>query len=224
MHASSPRRAQIQAHLGRGLRALGLGALLLLATSGFRSGLTSVAAAWLEASIGQIDFGAQGRVSVAIARGKTDPALDQSWDTEIWLSDQQTGLATMFLLNPRRIFFVPLVLLATLVFAAPLPRRRQLIALAVGAAALLAHLLLFTALIVISTFSAEPNMTVYALGPVERTVLDLAMKALVNPPGNRFILPLFLALLVIAWQKAAEASATGPRPRAKAELNRGAAA
>ena len=127
-------------------------------------------------------------------------SLDPSWDTEVVVSNPRTGGTTSFLLNPRRIFLIPLVIVVAAIALAPLPRKRRLAAYGIASLGLVGYVWLSTALLVASTMATEAGLGFAARSSGTASLLDLAVRAIANPPGNRFVVPAFLAVVAITWQ------------------------
>ncbi len=127
-------------------------------------------------------------------------ALDASWDTEVILANPGTGATTSFLLNPRRVFLIPLMVVVMAVALAPLPRKRRLVAGAIASLGLIGYLWTSTALLVASTMATDGALGFATRSASAPALLDLAVRTIANPPGNRFVVPLFLAIVAITWQ------------------------
>jgi hypothetical protein len=99
----------------------------------------------------------------------------------------------------RRDVYLPLLILVALIASSPLPIRRRLTCLGVGVPLTLGAGMAASALVVMWTFMTQLR-GVYPPSPVTRWIVDFAYGALLSPPGNRFIAPLALSALLVAWQ------------------------
>jgi len=102
--------------------------------------------------------------------------------------------------NLRRDAYLPLLLLISAIAVAPLRARGKAICLAVGVPIVLAASLAALMGLVGWIFAG-------GLGPPDamtNKTLDLMVRMLLEPPGNRFIGPLVLAGVLIAWRLRSE--------------------
>jgi hypothetical protein len=102
--------------------------------------------------------------------------------------------------NLRRDAYLPLLILVGAIAAAPLRGRGKLICVAAGVPVVLAGSLAALVALVSWIFAG-------GLGPpaaMNNKPLDLLVRMLVEPPGNRFIAPLALAAVLIAWRLRSE--------------------
>ena len=98
--------------------------------------------------------------------------------------------------NLRRDAYLPLLILITAIAVAPLRVRGKLNCLAAGVPVVLAGSLAALVALVSWVFAG-------GLGPpdaMKNKALDLVVRMLVEPPGNRFIAPLALAAVLILWR------------------------
>jgi hypothetical protein len=177
-------------------------ALLLLPGRGLRPAFSQGFCAVMNGLVGHVTFGTGGHVQFQAkpaAPSASAPGAEL-WDAEVALTDEGTHASTRFLLNARALGFIPLVLMMVLVLVMPLETRRTALAGALGSAAVIGIAVGWTLLLLVSTFSNQASMTVYQLGPMLKSALDLAMRTLVNPPAARFIAPLGLGVSIVAWQ------------------------
>jgi len=102
--------------------------------------------------------------------------------------------------NLRRDAYLPLLILISAVVVTPLRPRGKLICLLAGVAVVLAASLGALALLVAWVFAG-------GLGPqaaMTNRALDVAVRMLLEPPGNRFIAPLVLAAGLVLWRQRRE--------------------
>lgn len=98
--------------------------------------------------------------------------------------------------NLRRDAYLPLLILVSAIAAAPLRVRGKLLCLAAGVPVVLVGSLAALVALVSWIFAG-------GMGPpaaMTNKPLDLVVRMLVEPPGNRFIAPLALAGLLILWR------------------------
>ena len=188
----------------RDLTILILGAaLLLLPGQGLRPAFSQGFCAVMNALVGHFEFGEGGRVWFQPKPQAPQPAaatITDAWDAEVLLTSDVTHASTAFLLNARGVGFIPLVLMAALILLTPLERRRVAVAGAVGTAAVVGIVVVWTSLLLIANFSNAAFLNVYQLPPALKSAVDVAVRTLVNPPAARFLAPIGLGLSIVAWQ------------------------
>jgi len=100
----------------------------------------------------------------------------------------------------RRDAYLPLWILLALLIAAPLPFARRMKAVAIGIPLMTALNLAALELLVTWTFAFQLRGIYPAdTSSVWRRLVDLAYGAVLTPPGNRFIAPLVVGAVLIAW-------------------------
>jgi hypothetical protein len=99
----------------------------------------------------------------------------------------------------RRDVYLPLLLLLALIVSFPLRARRCMICLGVGIPITLGAGVAANCLVAAWTFLTQLK-GVYPPSPVTRGIADLSYRALLQPPGNRFIAPIALGAVLLAWQ------------------------
>jgi hypothetical protein len=196
--------------LFRDLGILFLGAaLLVLPGRDLRPAFSRGFCAVMNTLVGHVTFGSGGHAefrpqttaaAATVSLAGLIPGQSETWDAEVRLTDDTSHASTRFLLNARGLGFIPLVLLFAVVFLMPLERRRAALAGALAGAGLVAIVVGWTSLVLISRFSDPATMAVYQLQPMLKSILDSAVATLVNPPAARFIAPLGLGLSIVAWQ------------------------
>lgn len=102
--------------------------------------------------------------------------------------------------NLRRDAYLPLLILISAIAVTPLRARGKAIGLLVGVPIVLAGSLAALAALIGWVFAG-------GLGPpdaMKSKALDLMVRMLLEPPGNRFIAPLVLAAILIGWRLRSE--------------------
>jgi hypothetical protein len=156
------------------------------------------------------EFGPAGAEIVIAVKPDQDAP---SWDNRLVLTlTTATGvghLADVFV-NVRRIAYIPLLGLVSLILAAPLSRSARLRALAIGVPLTLLYSIgsLWTTS---QWLFAEIPGIVRTWSLLHKMTVHLAYRTLVVPTSNRYIIPLLLAGLLIAQQKLREAALANGR-------------
>ena len=136
------------------------------------------------------------RVFPAPADAARRPGDNVTADAVVELSlDGSTGHPQLGI-NLRRDAYLPLLILVSAIVVAPLRGRGKLICLAAGVPVVLVGSLAALVALVSWIFAG-------GLGPpaaMKSKALDLLVRMLVEPPGNRFIAPLALAAVLILWR------------------------
>jgi hypothetical protein len=128
------------------------------------------------------------------------PGENVTADAEVELSLDGSSGHPRLGVNLRRDAYLPLLLLIGAIAVAPLRMRSKAICLLLGAPFVLAASLAALATLVAWVFAG-------GLGPptaMNSPTLDVAVRVLLAPPGNRFIAPLALAAILILWRLRAE--------------------
>jgi len=111
-------------------------------------------------------------------------------------------------INLRRDAYLPLLILVSAIAVAPLRMRGKTICWLIGVPVVLAGSLGAFLMLIIWVFAG-------GLGPpdaLESKALDLAVRMLIEPPGNRFIAPLVLAALLVLGRLKREHRLLAPAP------------
>jgi hypothetical protein len=195
------------------LRDLGIlllgAALVVLPGRDLRPAFSRGFCAVMNTLVGHVTFGSGGHVDFrphsaaapdTVSLAGFTPAQAETWDAEVRLTDDTSHTSNRFLLNARGLGFIPLVLVFAVVFLMPLERRRAALAGALASAGIIGIVVGWTTLVLVSRFSDPTTMAVYQLRPMLKSILDLAVAILVDPPAARFIAPLGLGLSIVAWQ------------------------
>ena len=110
--------------------------------------------------------------------------------------------------NLRRDAYLPLLILVSAIAAAPLRMRGKAICWLIGVPVVLAGSLGALLMLITWVFAG-------GIGPpdaVQCKTLDLAVRMLIEPPGNRFIAPLVLAALLVLGRLKREQKSLAPEP------------
>ncbi|HEY7376773.1 MAG TPA: hypothetical protein VIF57_31735 [Polyangia bacterium] len=178
--------------------------LLLLAIAGWpwtivRSAFSSAYCATVGAALPLVGFrGGAGRARV-LAAPPTDvrrAGENVTSDADVELSLEGSSRHPRLGVNLRRDAYLPLLLLIGAVAVAPLRPRSKAICLLAGVPIVLAASFAALVMLVGWVFAG-------GLGPPEALqshTLDLMVRMLLEPPGNRFIGPLVLAAILILWR------------------------
>jgi len=151
------------------------------------------------ATLGELTFGMGGHVAFLPAKPRAPRERydeDDSWSTRVELRIDGAEGRYGIRMNARRLVYLPCVVLVALVLASPLSAQRKVIALALGAALVLASALLSAWLTAAWLFARAPGL-VYALDGFEQRLLDFGYEAWVTALGNRFIVPIMIAAVLI---------------------------
>jgi hypothetical protein len=179
-----------------------------------RRAFASAYCAVMNTAFGGVTFGQGGRVHFTTGDGRRPPG-EVSTDALLAVSVERFQGNLIIGLNARRDGYLPLVVLLAATAALPFGLRRRLRCLLLGAAVEGAVVVLSMGLFVVWQFAIGLHLRgIYELGPTALGGLDLAFRALLLPPGNRFVLPL-LIVAVAAWVSGAGAAAPArPHPAA----------
>ena len=148
-----------------------------------------------------VSFGNGGHARLQAAAPTTvrRPGEQVTSDAKLELTvDGHTGHLD-FGLNLRRDAYLPLLIFAAAVTAAPLGRRRKLRGLLVGLAVVALFSLLSIYLLVLWLFSHQLR-GVYPADPWFGPGVDLLFRLWLLPPGNRFVVPMLVAATIIVTQ------------------------
>lgn len=161
-----------------------------------------------QASIGGLRFGRGGRAKFERApnRRATQDAAG-SWDTRVELSIEGVFARHRVALNPRRLAYLPCIFFVACIGTAPLPLGRKASCVLFGLA-LLALLALASLWIIVAWIFAQVPGLVYDLSPLQRFALNLGYEGFVTPIGNKFVIPVVLAVLLVTLH-------TNPNQRVK---------
>lgn len=122
-----------------------------------------------------------------------------SWDTLLVLTAERAADFDHVYLNPKRQAYLPLLIFLAVIIAAPVRARAKWMCLAVGVPVMLAFAMTSLWITTLWLFARVPAL-VGDWSQAQLVAVDLAYRALVVPMSNRFILPLFVASLLILWQ------------------------
>jgi hypothetical protein len=160
------------------------------------------------ASVNFRDGAGHARVMPAPPTTVRRPGENVTSDAEVELSVDGLSGHPRLGVNLRRDAYLPLLLLIGAIALAPLRMRSKAIALLVGLPIVLAASLAALAALVGWVFAG-------GLGPpdaMKSASLDVAVRMLLAPPGNRFIAPLVLAAVLILWRLRADRRSDRQRP------------
>jgi hypothetical protein len=176
-----------------------------------RRGFATAYAAVSDGLLSALTFGRGGRVRVLAGDRAPDgrkPEGDVSSDAILMMTiDRQRGSAVIGI-NARRDAYLPLLLLSAIIAAAPLSQRSRLRLLLLGGLVQGGVILVSLFIFVAWNFAIGLSVpSVFPLSDFGRRALDLTFRTLLLPPGNRFIVPLFVAGMLIWFDRAAETRA-----------------
>lgn len=161
----------------------------------FSTGFAPIANLFLEGA--RFGHGGRARIEPRATEAPRAPGENLSWDATLILTAEHRAGRLSVGISLRREAYLPLVIVLATLFSAPLPRRRRLWAIATGVAMTMlgsvAALLLF-----IQWLFATQAPQIHPMGSWELALLDLAVGALLQPPGTRFVAPFVLGLLLVA--------------------------
>jgi hypothetical protein len=146
-----------------------------------------------------LSFGHGGHVAFTSASGAEGLERAASWDVRMVLGIEGVAKAHAVALNPRRLFYLPLLTLLAGVLAMPLPGAARRRALLVGVPMLIALALSTVWLTAAFLFAQVPGL-VYTLSPVESGLLRLGYEGFATPLTTKFMLSLLLTYGLFAWQ------------------------
>jgi hypothetical protein len=171
---------------------------------------TSSFQASANALLGGMRFGKGGHALFLPASNQqaASTGRDASWEAPVELSIEGVEKKHVVSVNPRRLAYLPWFCFAALVAATPLRASAKAKCLLVGSA-LLGLIALVSVWVIIAWIFARVPGLVYDLESWERTLLDLSYEAFVTPMGNKFVLPLILAVGLVLWQMAREKQQRG---------------
>ncbi|MFH0981593.1 MAG: hypothetical protein V2A79_08650 [Planctomycetota bacterium] len=135
-------------------------------------------------------FGAKDNVRFRPLSGKL-----AEWDTEIILSNPQTGMTATIRCWSWRTGFVPTAVLISLVLATPLSWARKTRALAWGLLLINGYVALRLALVLLHPYSPNDPLALFVLSPLLQKVLTWIYGALNMLPGGTFGFPVLLWIL-----------------------------
>jgi hypothetical protein len=175
-----------------------------------RRGFASAYCAVINSLLGSLTFGKGGHIHLSAGDTAPDgrrPQGEVSTDSTMVMSIVGYRGSAVHGLSARRDGYLPLVVVLAAIAAAPLARRAKLRCLLAGALIETAVIVASIWLFVVWDFAVGLGVAgIYDLSPFARDGLDLAFRALLLPPGNRFIIPL-LIVTALAWAAAATARA-----------------
>lgn len=192
--------------------------LILVGVAGWpwsivRHAFSSAYCATVGATLPLFGFGEDGlghaRVLAAPPTDVRRPGENVTSDAEVELSLEGSTRHSRLGVNLRRDAYLPLLILISAVLVAPLRPRSKGICLLAGVPIVLAASLAALVVLVGWVFAG-------GLGPptaLTSPTLDLMVRMLLEPPGNRFIGPLVLAALLIVWRLKRERDTAPPRER-----------
>jgi hypothetical protein len=175
--------------------------LVVLAVAGWpwgaaRRAFSSAYCATIGATLGRVSFRGGAGHAALIAAAPTSvrrPGENVTSDAEVELSLDGTTGHPRLAVNLRRDAYLPLLILISAIAVSPLRTRGKGICLLVGIPIVLAAS--FVALVALVSWVFAGG-----LGPpdgLQNKPLDLMVRMLLAPPGNRFIAPLALAAVLI---------------------------
>ena len=176
-----------------------------------RRAFASAYCATVGAGLGAVSFRdgtGHARVRPAAPTTARRPGENVTSDAEVELSLGGPAALPRLGVNLRRDAYLPLLLLIGAIALAPLRMRSKALGLLVGIPIVLAASLAALAALVAWVFAG-------GLGPPDAMAsptLDLAVRMLLAPPGNRFIAPLVLAAVLILWRLRSERRFDRQRP------------
>lgn len=193
MQRLEPRQLALRALAAAGLLALGVALWPVLggaSDAGFR--------ALARSTVGQLSFGDGGFIELEpiAAAPQASEVLESSWSTRLILGIEGVPHRNHVRLNARRLAYLPLVVLASIVLVSPLTGRRKLVALAAGGGLTLLSALL-TVWLTATWLFARVDGLVYQLSSLERHALDFGYEAWVTALGNRYAAPIAIAAVLI---------------------------
>lgn len=154
-----------------------------------------------------VTFGAGGHAHLKPFPRRIGAAGDAvTADAELSLTLDRHAGALRVGASLRRDAWLPLVIVVAIGVAAPGAARTRLRRAAIGAAVVFAYSVAALWLAVLWMFAVQIR-GVYALSDGARGIIDLANRALLLPPGNRFIVPLAVGF-VLLWMRRTSSSST----------------
>jgi hypothetical protein len=166
-------------------------------TAGFSEAFCKIGNPLLE----RLEFGNGGRVALMPAREQQRQVSDSvAADTTLRLRVDGYNGDLPFGMSLRRDAYLPLVILVAVISTAPLRLRPKLGALVLGALVVWALSLGAVCLAAVWIF-AERLARVYELPAHHKDWIDLAYRALLLPPSNRFIIPIVVGVGLVFWLK-----------------------
>lgn len=148
-------------------------------------------------ALARMTFGHDGKAHLSplehVASRAGDPIES---DTMLVLEVERPHRQARLGISLRRDAYLPLLIVVAVMAAGPLPWRRKL---RFGGLGLLFELLVTLAavLLLVSSILAAGVPGLYA--PSTASLLDLASRSLLSPPGNRFMIPLGVGILLSWW-------------------------
>jgi len=187
-----------RAYAARALRTVallgvGVGCLALLGPSlseGFCDAANALLRLWT--------FGQGGHAALVAAplRAGIDADANATWDATLLLSIDGVPQVQRLLVNPRRLFFLPLVVFSALTFALA-PRPGALYRWLFGASMLAAFAVGSLGWTAAWVFMRVPGL-VYTPGAAATRLVHLVYEGLVAPPSAKLLLPVALAFALHA--------------------------
>lgn len=153
--------------------------------------------------IGPVEFGRGGHADFLPARVDhgSSARRDGTWNAPVVLRIDGVPQAHTISVNPRRLFYFPLLIFIALVSAAPLATARKARVCVIGGICLLVSALGSLWVLVVWVFARVPGL-VYTLEAWQSTALDMLYEGYVTPMANKLIVPLVLAASLVGWQGA----------------------
>lgn len=172
--------------------------VLSLPWPGVRSAYMAAFRSAANALIKEHVFGRGGRAGFLPPEDGDDASAQGSspWHARVLVANMNTGTGKRIELSIRNHGYVPMAALLALVALTPLPWWRRLLSLVAGLAIL--HVLIFVRMLlpIIATLAEPGPQAPYDLSDITRSVLEWALNVYVHPPGNSYILPLIVWVLV----------------------------
>lgn len=137
-------------------------------------------------------------------------ARDETWNVQVLLSVDGIAKTHAVTINPRRLLFLPWLLLSALFAATAMHIRAKLIGFAVGSVCLLGNALVSLWIMIAWLFARVPGL-VYTLADWQLTTLHILYEGYVTPMANKLIVPLFLWVIsVLLYRTFSAHSADSP--------------
>jgi len=167
-----------------------------------RRAFSGVYAATANLLFGAMTFGRGGHARLAPMEPTTvrRPGENVTSDARLSLTVDGRAGELAFGLSLRRDAYLPLLILMAAILAAPLRAKDKLYALLVGLPAVLALTIASLWWLVLWLFTHQVG-GVYPARPAWEAVIDLLFRALLLPPGGRFLVPFLMACALVAWRR-----------------------
>lgn len=183
----------------------------VLAWPSFEQGVAQLLRGLCTLVLSPLRFGQGGHVEFLASQLQTDVERAATWDLRMMLRIEGVAQVHSIALNSRRLLALPLASFGLVVAAVPVrwPRKRWALGLAVPLLSLLAVSSVW--LVAVFLFSQVEGL-VYSLSPTQAALLRLGYEGWVTPLANKFIVPLLLAALLLAWPERSRRSESAQEP------------